>query len=183
MESNTQKLIHSFSALADLGQEIADSGDFIEMVRTSLHLLLGTIGIRRGAVVECLVHREETNTLALWGLGEDYQASLTVHEEDRAAFLGLTEGALRIDAEVEGDEQPLGAFLARHRDELRAEEIELVVPTVVRGAVTGLVLLGRKATDEPFTPEDIEVIRAMVRHIGVGIHTHRLLGEFKKRAE
>ena len=40
METNTQKLIHSFGALADLGQEIADSADFMEMVRTSLHLLL-----------------------------------------------------------------------------------------------------------------------------------------------
>lgn len=183
MESNTQKLIHSFSALADLGQEIADSGDFIEMVRTSLHLLLGTIGIRRGAVVECLVQQETTNTLALWGLGEDYQARLIVEESDREAFLGLTEGALRIDSGVDTNDSPLAPFLARHREELRAEEIELVVPTVVRGAVTGLVLLGRKASDEAFTLEDIEVIRAMVRHIGVGIHTHRLLGEVKQRAE
>jgi len=182
MESNTQKLIHSFSALADLGQEIADSGDFIEMVRTSLHLLLGTIGIRRGAVVECLVHREETNTLALWGLGEDYQAHLIVDEADRNAFFGLTEGAVRIETEVDGN-SPLAGFFARHGEELRGQGIELIVPTVVRGAVTGLVLLGRKASDEAFTPEDIEVVRAMVRHIGVGIHTHRLLGEVKQRAE
>jgi hypothetical protein len=50
MEPNTHKLIHSFGALADLGQEIADTGDFIEMVRTSLHLLLGTLAIRRRAL-------------------------------------------------------------------------------------------------------------------------------------
>ncbi len=183
MESNTQKLIHSFSALADLGQEIADSGDFIEMVRTSLHLLLGTIGIRRGAVIECVRHLETTNPLALWGLGEDYQARLIVHETDREEFLSLPEGALRIDAGVDTEDSALAPFLARHREELRAEGIELLVPTVVRGAVTGLVLLGRKATGEVFTPEDIQVIRAMVRHIGVGIHTHRLLGEVKQRAE
>ncbi len=181
MESNTQKLIHSFSALADLGQEIADSGDFIEMVRTSLHLLLGTIGIRRGAVVECVFHRDETNTLALWGLGEEYQAHLIVNESDRRAFLDLNEGALLIDS-PEFDAS-VSSFLARHGEELRAETIELIVPTVVRGEVTGLVLLGRKASDEAFTPEDVEVIRAMVRHIGVGIHTHRLLGEIKQRAE
>ncbi len=182
MESNTQKLIHSFSALADLGQEIADSGDFIEMVRTSLHLLLGTIGIRRGAVVECLIHREETNTLALWGLGEDYQAHLIVDEADRNALLDLSEGAIRIEAVPGNETSALATFLARHGEELRSQGIELIVPTVVRGAVTGLVLLGRKASDEAFTPEDIEVVRAMVRHIGVGIHTHRLLGYVKQRA-
>ena len=70
MESNTQKLIHSFSALADLGQEIADSGDFIEMVRTSLHLLLGTIGISAAPLSNVQSIGKMTNTLALWGLGE-----------------------------------------------------------------------------------------------------------------
>src|SRR5688572_17776329 len=111
MESNTQKLIHSFSALADLGQEIADSGDFIEMVRTSLHLLLGTIGIRRGAVVECLDHREETNTLALWGLSEDYQAHLVVDEGDRVAFLTLNEGALSVASISSDNNSPFAPFL------------------------------------------------------------------------
>ena len=53
MEPSTQKLIHTFGALADLGQEIAGTGDFNEMVRTSMHLLLGTLALRRGAVVEC----------------------------------------------------------------------------------------------------------------------------------
>ena len=33
MEPSTQKLIHTFGALADLGQEIAGRGDFSEMVR------------------------------------------------------------------------------------------------------------------------------------------------------
>ena len=61
MESNTQKLIHSFGALADLGQEVADTGDFMEMVRTSLHLLLGTLAIRRGAIIECPKHNGRFN--------------------------------------------------------------------------------------------------------------------------
>ena len=50
METNTQRLIHAFSALADLGQEIADAGDFEDMLRNSFHLLLGSLAIRRGAV-------------------------------------------------------------------------------------------------------------------------------------
>src|SRR6187455_3050857 len=98
MEPNTQKLIHSFGALADLGQEIADTGDFIEMVRTSLHLLLGTLGIRRGAIVECPLHLETTNSLAVWGLGENYQPRFVVEEADREAFLSLPQGAVRIVA-------------------------------------------------------------------------------------
>jgi hypothetical protein len=183
MEPNTQKLIHSFGALADLGQEIADTGDFIEMVRTSLHLLLGTLGIRRGAIVECPLHLATTNCLAVWGLGEEYQARFVVEETDREAFLHLDRGALRIKSVAESKEPALAPFLTRHGEELRGQQIELVVPVIVRGRVTGLVVLGGKASSEPFTSEDIEVIGAMVRHIGVGIYTHRLLAEVKQRAE
>jgi hypothetical protein len=183
MESNTQKLIHSFGALADLGQEVADTGDFMEMVRTSLHLLLGTLAIRRGAVVELPPHLETTNPLALWGMSDDYEARFVVDAATREAFLSSTEGAFAIAGETAANGSPLGSFLKAHGAEYRAQSIELIVPMIVRGSLTGLVLLGGKASGEPFTPEDIEVIRAMVRHIGVGIHTHRLLAEVNQRAE
>ena len=191
MDQTTQKLIHSFGALADLGQEVADTGDFIEMVRTSLHLLLGTLAIRRGAIVECPRHLlpadKSTNLLAVWGLGEDYQPHFIVEDSDKEVFLNSAEGALQISSDVErleaGVARQPDAFVARYQNELREQGIELIVPMIVRGNLTGLVLLGGKASGDPFTPDDIDVISAMVRHIGVGIHTHRLLGEVKQQAE
>jgi hypothetical protein len=183
MEPNTQKLIHSFGALADLGQEIADTGDFIEMVRTSLHLLLGTLAIRRGAIVECPGHLETTNPLALWGLGDDYEARFIVDAATREAFLSSDKGAFEVDEAGAVKEPALESFLKAHRPEFRVQLIELIVPMIVRGNLTGLVLLGGKASGDRFTPDDIEVIRSMVRHIGVGIHTHRLLAEVKQQAD
>jgi HD-GYP domain-containing protein (c-di-GMP phosphodiesterase class II) len=179
MEPNTQKLIHSFGALADLGQEVADTGDFIEMVRTSLHLLLGTLAIRRGAVVECPRTQEATNLLATWGLADDYEVRFLVDESDREAFLKSADSAIRIDSK----DELFASFLERHAGALREQEIQLLVPMIVRRNLTGLVLLGGKASGDPFTSEDIDVIRAMVRHIGVGIHQHRLLAEVKHQAE
>ncbi|HEV7746874.1 MAG TPA: HD domain-containing phosphohydrolase [Pyrinomonadaceae bacterium] len=183
MESNTQKLIHSFGALADLGQEVADSGDFMEMVRTSLHLLLGTLAIRRGAIVECPAHLEMTNPLALWGLSEDYDARFVVDEETKDAFLNSAKGAFEVSQPGATKERALDAFFAAHQPEYSVQLIELIVPMIVRGELTGLVLLGGKASGESFTPDDLEVIQAMVRHIGVGIHTHRLLAEVKQQSE
>jgi HD-GYP domain-containing protein (c-di-GMP phosphodiesterase class II) len=183
METKTQQLVHSFGALADLGQEIADSADFIEMVRTSLHLLLGTLAIRRGAIVECPAHLETTNPLALWGLGDDYEARFVVDAETREAFLSSDKGAFAVAEEGAANESALEIFLEAHRPEYRVQLIELIVPMIVRGNLTGMVLLGGKASGEAFTPDDIEVIRSMVRHIGVGIHTHRLLAEVKQQAE
>lgn len=183
MEPNTQKLIHSFGALADLGQEIADSADFIAMVRTSLHLLLGTLAIRRGAVVELPPHLEMTNPLALWGFGEDYDGRFVVDAATREAFLSSTKGAFVVDEAGAVNESAFAAFLEAHRPEYRVQLIKLIVPMSVRGNLTGLVLLGGKASGEPYSADDVEVIRSMVRHIGVGIHTHRLLAEVKQQAD
>lgn len=179
MESTTQKLIHTFGALADLGQEIARTSDFNEMVRTSLHLLLGTLAIRRGAVVECLLGQESTKCLAVWGLGDEYQLELTLTAPEREAITGAGICVLG----VESVDPAWTTFLESHEELFRKKGIDLVVPMVVRGELNGLVLLGGKASGEPFRADDLEVICAMVRHVGVGIHTHRLLGQIEQRAE
>lgn len=179
MDLISQKLVHSFGALADLGQEIANTGEFKEMVRTSLHLLLGTLAIRRGIVAHCVSGKNEVECLAVWGLGDEFQSNLTINAIERDAF--LTSGLCRLNI---GDNNPhFAEFLSRHRDELKAQELELVIPMVVRGELVGLVLLGAKASGEPFTEDDLDVIRAMVRHIGVGIHTHQLFDQIEQRAE
>jgi HD-GYP domain-containing protein (c-di-GMP phosphodiesterase class II) len=175
MEPSTQKLIHTFGALADLGQEIAGTGDFNEMVRTSMHMLLGTLALRRGAVVECSSDGP-LRCAALWGLTDQMFDGFEITDVEKQSFLKCDPSGLLI-----GDTS--SSFINRHRDKLTAEGIELVLPMIVRGEVTGMVLLGGKASGEEFSEDDFETIRAMVRHIGVGIHTHRLLEQVAQRAE
>ena len=69
MQDSTHKLIHTFAALADLGQEIADTSNFEEMVRASLHLLLGALAIRRGAIAEHILSSGELEFVAARGVG------------------------------------------------------------------------------------------------------------------
>ena len=177
MEPSTHKLIHTFGALADLGQEIAGTGDFSEMVRTSMHLLLGTLALRRGAVVEC-TGDGPLRCVALWGLRDQMLSGFEIDEAEKKAFLegAASESLVRNNSTTNG-------FLNRYRNTLAEDGIELVLPMIVRGEVTGLVLLGGKASGEEFSDDDFDTIRAMVRHIGVGIHTHRLLEQVEQRAE
>src|ERR1700752_2419419 len=177
MEPSTQKLIHTFGALADLGQEIAGTGDFNEMVRTSMHLLLGTLALRRGAVVECS-GPGPLRCVSIWGLGDQLLNGVDINEAEMKAFL-----ASQIPDSLVSNTATTNPFLGRYREKLSAEGIELVLPMIVRGEVTGLVLLGGKASGEEFSSDDFETIHAMVRHIGVGIHTHRLLEQVAQRAE
>lgn len=175
MEPSTQKLIHTFGALADLGQEIAGTGDFSEMVRTSMHLLLGTLALRRGAVVEC-DGDGPLRCVALWGLRDQMFGGLEIHADEKKSFLEGEAAESLVGANANG-------FFNRYRDMLSENGIELALPMVVRGEVTGLVLLGGKASGEEFSDDDFDTVRAMVRHIGVGIHTHRLIEEVEQRAE
>ena len=175
MEPSTQKLIHTFGALADLGQEIAGTGEFAEMVRTSLHLLLGTLALRRGAVAEC-IDEGSLRCVAVWGLGDDVLREWTITEGERRELLdaAASEGLVRYSEK---------GFITRNYGGLSSSGIELVLPMIVRGDVSGLVLLGGKASGEEFSNADFDTIKAMVRHIGVGIHTHRLLEQVAQRAE
>src|SRR5215813_13751904 len=124
MEPSTQKLIHTFGALADLSKEIAGTGDFNEMVRTSMHLLLGTLALRRGAVVEC-TYDGPLRCAALWGLRDQVFDGFEIDEEEKQSFL-----------QGEGNPAISNEFIERHRDKLAAEGIELVLPMIVRGEVT-----------------------------------------------
>src|SRR5215216_1601580 len=177
MELSTQKLIHTFGALADLGQEIAGRGDFNEMVRTSMHLLLGTLALRRGAVAEC-VEEGEIHCVSIWGLGNQIFKDFSITDIEKQQFFT----GEPTDFLLSNPTSP-NTFINRNRERLLRDEIELVLPMIVRDEVTGLVLLGKKASGEDFSPDDFDTIRAMVRHIGVGSHTHRLVDQVAQRAE
>jgi hypothetical protein len=176
MEQITQKLIHTFESLADLGEEVAASGDFDEMIRTSLHLLLGTLAIRRGVVLEIEHNGSTLASRAMRGLGSDFCVPHGMSEIDKGVLLSNPAGVVL-------DENDQSNLLLEHREELIKHGIELIVPMIVRGGLTGLVLLGGKASGVAFSTEDLGIIRAMVRHIGVGIHTHRLLGQLEQKAQ
>lgn len=142
-----------------------------------MHLLLGTLALRRGAVSECF-EAGELRCVAVWGVGENLFTEFAITDAERQEF--LTRDAA--DFLVSTAESSAG-FVRRYRERLVEEGIELILPMVVRDEVTGLVLLGLKASGEEFSSDDFETIRAMVRHIGVGIHTHRLLEQVAQRAE
>ena len=177
METNTQRLLHTFAALADLGQEIADTGDFQEMLRTSFHLLLGSLAIRRGAVGEFDRDLGQLRLIAARGLGETQELGLPL-ANDHARHLASLGSSISLDEAI----KEAARFLEDHRAAFTGAEIDLLVPLVVRERLMGVVLLGEKASGENFTDEDLEVICALSRHIGVGIHSHRLLEEVERKA-
>jgi HD-GYP domain-containing protein (c-di-GMP phosphodiesterase class II) len=179
MSDSTRMVLHAFAALADLGEEIAETSDFEEMVRSALHVVLGAMGIRRGAVAEFDREAAALRFVASRGYGEGHPPDVALPARQQGEPGGNGNGsdpfahALQEYAAVEREVH------ARFRD----EGVEVVTPLVVRGELVGVILLSRKASGEAFTQEDRELARALGRHVGVGLHNHRLLREVERRAE
>ncbi len=177
MADSTRMVLHAFAALADLGEEIAETSDFEEMVRSALHVVLGAMGIRRGAVAEFDRDRDALRFVAARGYDEDLARDFSLRPQAQRPPNGNGAGSLahalqdfaRVEHEVH--ERFVDAGL------------EVITPLVVRGELVGVILLGGKASGESFTQEDRELARALGRHVGVGLHNHRLLREVERRAE
>jgi len=177
MDTNNQRLLHTFAALADLGQEIANTADFEEMLRSSFHLLLGSIAIRRGAVAQYDRPGDTLRIISARGL-DTPDIKLAIARDDAQRLVNLGTSLTLADATSEASR-----FMEEHRPLFATAEIQLLLPLVVHERFIGLVLLGEKASGEKFTDEDLETLSALARHIAVGINSHHLLAEVKRKAE
>jgi HD-GYP domain-containing protein (c-di-GMP phosphodiesterase class II) len=177
MAQNQQKLIHTFGALAELGHEVTHKQNFQEMIRTSLHLLLGSLAIMRGGVARYSRFGHELNMLAVRGLGDDFPLSMALCYEDERQF--LTNGLVPIDV----SQAKVLPFFQVYDRSFETKKVELLIPLIIRDEIVGVILLGEKANGEPYNSYDKEIICAMARHIGVGIAQRNLMAELERRAD
>ncbi len=177
MAENDSKLIHAFGALAELGQEITNKNNFQETIRTSLHLISGAIGIMRGAVARYSRFAHELNMLAVRSLGDDFPLSLSLTNEDERQF--LTNGL----SPIEISQAKVLPFFQVYDASFERRRLELFIPLVVRDEIVGSLFLGEKASGEPYTDHDKEIICAMGRHVGVAIAQRNLMAEIERHAD
>ena len=171
------KLVHTFGALAELGQEICNKQNFHETVKTSLHLLLGSLAIMRGAVAGYSRFTHELNLLAMRGLREDFPLALELTGSDEKQFRnsGLT------PIEIE-NALSQSMFFRTYDRTFSSSGLELAIPLIVHDETLGFVFLGQKATSEPYSSYDLEVICSMCRHIGVAIAQRNMMAELERRS-
>src|SRR5215204_3170515 len=179
MSDSTRMVLHAFAALADLGEEIAETRDFEEMVRSALHVVLGAMGIRRGAVAEFDREGDALHFVAARGYDEELARDFSLTPKPNETTNGNGHGAGSLAHAL----QDFARVERELYDRFTGAGVEVVTPLVVRGELVGVILLGGKASGESFTQEDRELARALGRHVGVGLHNHRLLREVERRAE
>lgn len=178
MKLALRKMLHNLSALTDLGAEISSTHNFEEVTRASLHTLLGSLAISKGAIAQFSARPRMLKIMAARGLpgaiGESIQLG-----RDEAKRLALRGYPLEVAAELNG----LSQFVKRNGDILKRLRAHTFVPMVVHGELEGVIFLSEKFTKEPFTEDDMELIGTISRHIGIAFYNHRLLVSLRRKAE
>jgi len=177
MNKNPYKFVHTFDALAGIGEEIANKQNFNEMLRMSLHLLLGSLAIMRGGIARYLSHERELQFVAVRNLGDDFPLTMPIAPEDER---DLIDAGLK---SIEASQAKILSFFQQHYQILQKKQIELLIPLVIGGEFVGIILLGEKVSGEPYDSSDLTVICAIARHIGVGIQQRNIMMELKRRIE
>jgi len=175
--ADKNKLIHVFGALAELGQEITMRVAFPETMRTSLHLISGSLGIMRGGIAKYSRFAHEFNLVAVRGLGDEFPLAMSLCEEDERQF--LANGLYPIEIE----QARVLPFFQVYDTSFEKRGMRIFVPLVVHDEMVGALFLGEKATGETYSSYDKDVICSMGRHIGVAIAQRNLLEEVERRAE
>ena len=178
MALNTRKLLHSLGALADLGVEISSTHDFEEVVRASLHTLLGTLAIRKGAISRYSAKPGQLKIIAAKGLPDAVGSRVTLGH-DEVGRLVTRAGLVDLAAERNG----LAQFVRRNGENLKRLKAAAAVPMIARGELMGVIFLSEKFSGEDYDSEDLAIISTISRHIAVAIYNHRLLVSIKRKAE
>src|SRR5262249_11148382 len=86
MKLALRRLLHNLSALTDVGADIGSSGNFEDVIRASLHTLLGTLAIPRGAVAQYVSRPRCLKIVASKGAGVTAETKILIAPDEVRAL-------------------------------------------------------------------------------------------------
>lgn len=178
MQLTLRKMLHNLAALTDLSAQINSTQNFEEVTRASLHTLLGTLAIPRGAIASFTARPRQLKVVAAKGLGDALGERLAL-DRGEVERLALQERPIALAEEQNG----LARFVQRNNGAFDRLRVRVFVPMIARGEFMGLIFLSDKLTREPYDEEDIEIIAAISRHIAIAFYNHRILLSLKRKAD
>jgi putative nucleotidyltransferase with HDIG domain len=178
MKLTVRKLLHNLGSLSELGAEISSTHNFEEVTRASLHTLLGTLAIPRGAIARFSNRPRQLKIVAAKGLAGAVGQKISLGR-DEAERLALDACPVEIQAAGNG----LAHFARSNAELFKRLRAHTSVPMVARGELMGMIFLSEKFTREEYSAEDVEIINTISRHIAIAFHNHRLIVSLKRKAE
>ena len=178
MKLELRKMMHNLGALTDLGAEISSTHNFNEVIRASLHTLLGTLAIPKGAVTRFTQRPRQLKVIASRGLSGSLGQKVLLRRSDVEELQSLGR-PIDLAAELNG----LSQFVQANGEFFERLRACIAVPMVVAGELEGVIFLAQKLNGSRFSNQDVEIITTITRHIGIVFYNHRLLASLRRKAE
>src|SRR5262249_33847934 len=177
MKLALRRLLHNLSALTDVGADIGSSGNFEDVIRSSLHTLLGTLAIPRGAIAQYVSRPRCLKIVASKGVGAAPESRIVIGSDQLRELRGKKRAIVLPPHDQTASE------LAASIGLLRKLRVRVIVPMTVRGNLIGAVFLSDKFTGDAYNQDDLEIIHAISHHIAMAFFNHSLLMSLKRKAE
>ena len=160
-----EKRLFHLKTLHDLSQEIGFLNGVQEITKNLLMMVMGNFGVLSGVILLIDVKKKKIETMSQRGMSGTSMNILS----------GAVESGLFDDAggREEGKEEKVCKLLS-------SVNLRAWVPFGVSGDLKGLICLGDKISEDPYTPDDQELLITLAHHGAFAIHNARLVEQMRK---
>lgn len=165
MEEKCDRLLYCLSSLADMGETIAGVRSIRRSAREILHIVLGTMGVSKGALI----------TLE----GGRFTVTAARGMKSGASFSADTELVHELE-ESDGRLLPRWQTTFPERLKLtcdrRFADLEVVLSIILRAQrkAIGLLLLSKRFMHQQYSDEDLRILDMIGRHVSVALYNFSL---------
>lgn len=171
MQQQVLRYEYVLEALSDIGDELCRVSSFDAQLKSLLHLLLGTLGVRKGGIFLFDNYSRRVTLRCSWKLAhKSYEFDLS---QDEVASL-----------ESDSSEITYRVSEFNHlRDCLNAfseDKLDCVSVLKVREKLIGFLVVGHKLKDVPLSEKEVSFLKTLSRNISVAINNFLLLSELRE---
>jgi signal transduction histidine kinase len=165
-------------------QEVGGVVELDELVKVTMDTLHNTLHVRRGGLL--LATRDDNDTIRIEpmpnGLGEmpDIRGWIPKGSSIYHGLFDERSPVLQFDIEFSRQYGDLAPELRSFFKQLR---MAAYAPIITQGQLLGVVAVGSKSNDDPFYPQDLELLATIANQTGVSLRNARLVNDLRKASD
>lgn len=171
MQQQVLRYEYVLEALSDIGDELCRVSSFDAQLKSLLHLLLGTLGVRKGGIFLFDNYNKRVSLRCSWKLvHKNFEYDLP---HDEIAGLEADSGDITYRA---AEYNHLRGILEAFAE----DNLDCISILKVREKLIGFLVVGHKLKEVPLTEKEVSFLKTLSRNISVAINNFLLLSELRE---
>ena len=171
-----RRVLLAFEALADLGPVLTGERDFAKTSQEILTSITEAIAAREAVLFSYASDPAVLKSVAARGLSSfPDPAVIPLSSKNLDALNGLT-----MPQNLGGEALPPSVFLSDNGN-VSSDVFRCLVPLKVRGALVGLLALGRRDGDSPYGDDEHDALGMVSHYVALAVHNHAISQTLEQR--